>query len=123
MLDVFRHIVHAAGYSMAGFAYLLRSELSARIEMGAVFLAILWFLVLGRPLSNYLILVILACLIFSLEALNTAIEVVVDRISPEHTNFGRIAKDLGSTSVFFTLLAGSLYIAAVTADAFGLLTL
>lgn len=108
---------------MAGLAFLLRSELSARIEFGAYFLALLWFFVLDRPLSNYLILTGLACILFSLEALNTAIEVVVDRISPEYTDFGKTAKDLGSTSVFFMLFAGVGYIAAVTAEAFGLIAL
>jgi diacylglycerol kinase (ATP) len=123
MLEAFRHIVHAAGYSMAGLVYLLRQELAARIELAAVALALLWFLALGRPLVDFLILLILACILFSVEALNTAIEEVVDKISPERSEFGKKAKDLGSTAVFFMLTAGGLYVAAVTAKAFGWLAL
>jgi diacylglycerol kinase (ATP) len=123
MLEAFRHIVHAAGYSMAGLVYLLRQELAARIELAAVALALLWFLALGRPLVDFLILLILACILFSVEALNTAIEEVVDKISPERSEFGKNAKDLGSTAVFFMLTAGGLYVAAVTANAFGWLAL
>jgi len=123
MLEAFRHIVHAAGYSMAGFAFMLRSEVSARIEIAAVALALLWLAVLGRPLSNFLVLAMLACFLLALEAMNTAIEVVVDKISPEQSKFGKHAKDLGSTAVFLTLAAGGLYLAAVTADAFGLIDL
>jgi diacylglycerol kinase (ATP) len=123
MLEAFRHIVHAAGYSMAGLVYLLRQELAARIELAAVALALLWFLALGRPLVDFLILLILACILFSVEALNTAVEEVVDKISPERSEFGKNAKDLGSTAVFFMLTAGGLYVAAVTANAFGWMAL
>jgi diacylglycerol kinase (ATP) len=123
MLEAFRHIVHAAQFSMAGLVYLLRSELAARIEVTAIASAFGWFFILGRELGDFLILAFLACVLLSIEALNTAIEVVVNRISPERTEFGKNAKDLGSTAVFFMLLAGGLYIGAVTADAFGLSSL
>jgi diacylglycerol kinase (ATP) len=123
MLEAFRHIVHAAGYSMAGLIYLLRQEVAARIELAVVGLALLWFLALGRPLVDFLILLVIACILFSVEALNTAIEEVVDKISPERSEFGKNAKDLGSTAVFFMLTAGGLYVAAVTAEAFGWLAL
>jgi diacylglycerol kinase (ATP) len=65
----------------------------------------------------------MACILFSVEALNTAIEEVVDKISPERSAFGKAAKDLGSTAVFFALSAGGIFIAAVTADAFELIAL
>ena len=123
MLEAFRHIVHAAGFSMAGLAYLLRNEIAARIELVAVALAFLWFLALGRPLRDHLILLVLACILFSVEALNTAIEEVVDRISPGQSAFGKAAKDLGSTAVFFALTAGGIFIAAATANSFGLISL
>ena len=112
-------MVHAAGYSMSGIGYLLRSEMSARIEAVAVVLSILWFAILGRPIWNYVLLIILACVLFAVEALNTAIEVVVDEISPERSDFARTVKDLGSTAVFFLLTAGVLFLVWVTADAFG----
>ena len=123
MLEAFRHIVHAAGYSIAGLVFMMRSEISARIEAVVVVLAFLWFAALGRPAFDFLILAMLACFLFAVEALNTAIEVVVDKISPERSTLGKAAKDLGSTAVFFMLSAGGLYLAAVTADAFGIITL
>jgi diacylglycerol kinase (ATP) len=123
MLKAFRHIVHAAGFSMAGLGRLMRNEIAARIELVIVAIAFIWFFALRRPLFDHLILLILACVLFSVEALNTAIEEVVDEISPERSAFGKAAKDLGSTAVFFALAAGAIYIVAVTADAFGLITL
>jgi diacylglycerol kinase (ATP) len=119
MLEAFRHIVHAAGYSMAGVVFMMRSEISARIHAVVVLLAALWLVFLGRPFSNYLILLMLACILFALEAVNTAIEVVVDKLSPEHSKFAKTVKDLGSAAVFFILSAGGLFLAAVTAESFG----
>jgi diacylglycerol kinase (ATP) len=123
MLEPFRHIVYAAGYSMAGLVFMLRSEIAARIEVVAVALALLWLAVLGRPLSDFLVLLMLACILFAVEAVNTAIEVLVDKLSPERSEFAKIVKDLGSTAVFFLLTASGLYLAAVTADAFGFVDL
>jgi diacylglycerol kinase (ATP) len=123
MLKTFQHIVHAAGYSMSGLIYLLRNEVAARLELLAIIVALLWFFVLGRPVFDYLILLVLGCILLSIEALNTAIEEVVDKISPDRSDFAKAAKNLGSTAVFFMLTAGGLYVAAVTADSFGLIVL
>lgn len=123
MLEAFRHIVHAAGYSFAGLVFMVRSEISARIEVVVIALAFLWLAVLGRSISDFLILAMVACLLLAVEALNTAIEVVVDRLSPEKSEFAKTTKDLGSTAVFFILSASGLFIAAVTADSFGFLDL
>jgi diacylglycerol kinase (ATP) len=120
MLKAFQHVVHAAGYSLAGLRHLLRTELAARIEVSLSVAALLWFLVLGRPFVEVLILVVLFCILMSVEAVNTAIERIVDHMSPDRTEFGRNAKDLGSTAVFFMLWASGLYVLAVTLDAAGL---
>ena len=123
MLKALRHIVYAVGYSMAGLAYMMRSEIAARIEVAAVVLAVLWLAILGRPISDFLVLLMLACILFAVEAVNTAIEVLVDRLSPEQSNFAKVVKDLGSTAVFFLLAASGIFLAAVTADAFGMISL
>jgi len=49
--------------------------------------------------------VVLMLLLFSIEALNTAIEEIVDRVSPEFSSAARNAKDLGSFAVFCLLMA------------------
>lgn len=123
MLKAFRHLVHATGYSLSGLAYLLRNELAARIELAMVALALIWFLILDRPIADFLVLLVLACVLLSVEALNTAIEEVVDKVSPEQSKFAKAAKDLGSTAVFFIGAAIGIYILAVTADALGMIAL
>lgn len=123
MLEALRHIVQAAGYSIAGLRHLLAHEIAARIEVTAGILALAWFIILHRSAVEILVLLILFCILLSVEALNTAFERVVEQVSPGESEFARITKDLGSTAVFFLLLASGLFVLAVTADATGLLSL
>ncbi len=52
-------------------------------------------------------------MLFATEALNTAIEEVVDRISPEWSLAARNAKDLGSLAVGLVSLVVAGYIAFI----------
>ena len=113
MLKAFRHVVHAAGYSLAGFRHLFQSELAARIEAGAGLLSVIWLILLGRPVRDYVILAIIFCALISVEALNTAVERIVDRLSPDYSEFARVTKDLGSFAVMCLLLANGLFAAWV----------
>lgn len=123
MLKAFAHAVHAAGNSFAGFKHLIATERAARIEVFLGVVAVIWFLAIGRSLFDILGLLVLFCILMSVEALNTAVERIVDRLSPERSEFARNAKDLGSTAVFFMLSASALYIFAMTADTFGVIAL
>ena len=123
MLEAFRHIVHAARNSLAGLRHLLATELAARIEIVASALAFIWLLIIGRGLGDFVILAVIFCILMSVEALNTAIERIVDRESPEISEFAKVTKDLGSTAVFFLLTAAGVFLLAVTAESAGLIVL
>jgi diacylglycerol kinase (ATP) len=120
MLEAFRHVVHATGYSMAGLRFLLRSELAARIEIAVSAAALVWLLIIGASFGEIVVFLILFCILMSVEALNTAIEVIVNRLSPEYSDFAKMAKDLASFAVFGMLAAGAIYVAYVTVTRLGL---
>ncbi len=103
-----RHLFAAAGYSFGGLRRAWR-EAAFRHEVLA-FLAILglFFYVGARP-GDYLLFLCLAAVLFAIEALNTAIEVIIDEISPHFSNFARDAKDLGSFAVFCLLVANGAF--------------
>lgn len=56
---------------------------------------------------------VLFCLLVAMEAINTAIEVVIDRISPEISKTGKHAKDLGSFAVMCALIANLVFVGYV----------
>lgn len=106
------HLFAAGSYSLAGFLRVLR-ESAFRQEIGFFLAALVLFALIGATLPEFLGLVIIFLLMFGVEALNTAIEELVDRVSPEVSRTGKHAKDLGSFAVFCTLVSASLYIAYV----------
>ena len=106
------HLFAAGGYSLAGFLRALK-ESAFRQEIGVFIAALVLFAVVGASLPEFLGLVIIFLLMFGVEALNTAVEELVDRVSPEVSRTGKHAKDLGSFAVFCTLVAAGLYIVYV----------
>lgn len=104
-----RHIMAATTYSIAGLRCLLR-EPAFRHELG---LAALLYAVLaygGVSLTAYLSQGILLLALVAVEALNTAIERVADRLSPDWSLFAKNAKDLGSLAVGCLVLANILLV-------------
>jgi diacylglycerol kinase (ATP) len=104
----FRRIIASFRYSMQGFSRLWL-EAAFRQEVYAFAIGIVIFAVAGAGFADYFIYVILMLVLFCVEALNTAIEELVDRVSPEISIVGRHAKDLGSFAVFCLLCANGLF--------------
>lgn len=93
-----RHLFAAASYSLAGLRRLSR-ETAFRHELllGAVGVGLL--ALRGAGAGQIVIWLVLVLALIAVEALNTAIECIVDRVSPEWSEFARDAKDLGSLAV------------------------
>lgn len=93
-------------YAWNGIRYAFRTQHNMWLHATAAVLAIL--LALALPVTKLQWMVILFCiaLVFSLEMINTAIELLADHLHPEqHPEIGRV-KDLA---------AGAVLVAAVTA--------
>jgi diacylglycerol kinase (ATP) len=111
-----RRILAATRYSLQGMIRLWQEE-AFRHEVIAFAAGLVLFVLVGAQATDYLIFLILMLVLFSVEALNTAIEELVDRISPEISTVGRHAKDLGSFAVFCLLAANGLFALYVVATA------
>lgn len=106
------HAVDATCYSAAGFRRLMH-ESAARLELMAgalVCAALLWR---GVDLVHWMGFGVLAALVLAVESLNTAIEEVVDHLSPDWSEMARNAKDLGSLAVGLMLAVTGVYCALV----------
>ena len=103
-----KHVFAAGLYSLGGLRRLWR-ETAFRHEvlLGAAILGIL--ATLGAEPANIVIAAILFLLLIATEALNTALEAIVDHISPDWAEFARDAKDLGSLAVLCLLLANGVF--------------
>jgi diacylglycerol kinase (ATP) len=97
-------LVRATRVSYWGLGWAIREEEAFRIEAGLALLLAPLGLWLGRTGVEKAMLMLSLLVVLITELLNTAVEVVVDRIGPErHVLSGR-AKDLGSAAVHLSLL-------------------
>lgn len=92
------HFCAAAGYSLAGFRRLMR-EGAGRQEVALILALLVAFVVFGASLPAILGLLALGLLLLAVEALNTAVEELVDHLSPGWSEWAKNAKDLGSFAV------------------------
>lgn len=103
-----RHLFAAASYSLGGARRLL-GEAAFRHELIAFAVVMAVFFLVGATFFQYVAMAILFLLMMAFEAINTAIEEIVDRVSPEISEMGKHAKDLGSFAVFCLILANGGY--------------
>jgi diacylglycerol kinase (ATP) len=94
--------------SVNGLRGAYRSEAAFRQEVWVACLALpaaLWF---GRTAIERALLAGTVLLVMIVELLNTAVEVVVDRIGVERHPLSGFAKDLGSSAVLLALVMATL---------------
>ena len=95
---------NALGYSRDGLAAAWKNEAAFREELLLAAIAIPLALFLGKTGVDRSILIGSIILILIVEILNSAIEAVVDKASPEKHELAKRAKDMGSAAVLFSLL-------------------
>ncbi len=107
-------IIAAAGYSLNGLKTCFVNEAAFRQE--AMLFALLLPILFLLPVSGVMKIVLLLAntLVLIVELLNSAIEAIVDKASPEFSDLAKRAKDMASAAVLLSLLAaGSAWTAAI----------
>ena len=100
------------GYAIRGLRILIRSESHAKVHLLATASVCCLGALLSISVSEWGLLILAIGLVWTAEALNTAVETVVDLCSPEWNEQAGRAKDLGAAAVL---------VAAVTAILVGLI--
>jgi len=103
-INPLQRLTNATGNSLRGLARAWRSEAALRLETYVLLLAIPAALLLARNAIERALMIGTALLVVVVEVLNTAIEVVVDRIGPERHELSGLAKDLGSAGVLCSII-------------------
>ncbi|WP_415233621.1 diacylglycerol kinase [Pseudorhodobacter sp.] len=101
-------VVDAAGYSLAGFKR-LSAKPAARLEITAATIVAVAFVWRGAAAWHWGVMLVLFSLVLVVEALNTAIEVLTDGISPHWSQMAKDAKDLGSLAVGLMLVVSGAF--------------
>jgi len=96
--------------AFAGAAYTLRTQPNAWIELAACVVAGAagwWF---GLSALEWAVLGLTFFAVLALEAVNTAVEAIVDLMSPQYHPLAKIAKDTAAGAMIFIVL-GSMVVA------------
>jgi len=99
-----RRILNAAGYSWAGLAAAFKHENAFQQEVFLALVLVPLALFLGDSGSERALMIGAVLLVLMVELLNSAIEAAVDRISLEHHQLIKRAKDMGSAAVMVALI-------------------
>lgn len=97
-----RSRVRSFGHAFQGWWYVLRTQRNAWLEVAiacGVLVVSIW---LRLDSIRWALLVLTAALVFAAEFFNTAVEVIVDLVSPEHHPLAKIAKDVAAAAVLVT---------------------
>ncbi|MBK6482720.1 MAG: diacylglycerol kinase family protein [Chitinophagales bacterium] len=100
-----RSIVQKFFNAFYGMLIPYRTEVSIRIQTMVVLVGILLGIYLGISRVDWLFVVIAAALLLITECLNTAVEKLVDLVSPGYNELAGKVKDIAAGAVFIAGLA------------------
>jgi len=104
---------NALGYSRDGLIAAWQNEAAFREEILLAAIAIPLALYLGQNGVERALLIGSILLVLIVEILNSAVEAVVDKASPEKHELAKRAKDMGSAAVLLSLLLAGVVWACV----------
>jgi len=103
-MSVFHSIPKSFGYAIAGIKTAIKNEPNFRVHMMAGIAASGLGLFLGLNTTEWAILILTIVVVVVLELINTAIEAIVNLVSPQLQEAARVAKDTSAAAVLLSAL-------------------
>lgn len=91
-------------FAIQGIIYAFKAERNMKVHIAATAIVFIAGGLLGLTPMRWLFLALAVTLVISAELINTAVEAVVDLVSPDEHPLARIAKDTAAGAVFITAL-------------------
>ena len=96
--------IKSFAHAGAGLVFLLKSEPHARIHLLATTMVVIAAIALDVARQDWLWLTLAITLVWTFEALNTAIEHLCDVVSPQHSESVKRAKDVAAGAVLIAAI-------------------
>lgn len=97
-----RKWIDSANNAIEGILHAAKTQRHLRYHFYSAVVVLVLSYILGVERTDFLVISIAVILVLLSEMVNTAIEYVVDMISPEHSEKARIAKDVAAGAVLIT---------------------
>ncbi|MEM9326754.1 MAG: diacylglycerol kinase family protein [Bacteroidota bacterium] len=103
-----RSRIQSFRHAIDGLRYLIQSQHNAWIHITATGTVCLLGLMVDLSIVEWSMLVLSMGLVWSAEAFNTALEAVIDKVSPEFHPLAKRAKDTAAASVLLAAIAAAI---------------
>lgn len=100
MIDI-QKFVRSLGFAYEGFLSLIKSENNARIHFVATVCVIVTGMLFNISAFEWFWIALAIALVWICEAFNTALETMVDLVSPEKNPLAKKIKDVSAAAVLF----------------------
>jgi diacylglycerol kinase len=108
MSDSAKRFIKSFSNAARGLSYLFKSQLNARIELAIAGIVVVTGLFFGISASEWIIVLLCIALVLGLEGVNTAIEILADKVEPnQNTEIGLI-KDVAAGAVLIASLVAAI---------------
>lgn len=108
MLKEIKDRIRSIGYACEGIVYLIKSQHNAWIHSLITVLVIVVGLWLGINFTEWALIVLAMMGVWMGEAVNTAVEAIVDMVQPDFHPLAKIAKDVAAGGVLLSALAAAI---------------
>ena len=95
-------------FAIRGVSVFFKSERNARMHLAATLIVVLMGLTLKVSLIEWSLLTLTIALVLTAEAINTAIENLVDMVSPERKPQAGLIKDISAGAVLISALGAAI---------------
>jgi diacylglycerol kinase len=105
-----KKLIHSFGYAFKGLAHAAKTQLNFRVHLVASILAVFMGYALHITVNEWQWIILCIALVLMAELFNTALEFLVDLVSPEYNETAGHVKDIAAGAVvvaaLFALVTG-----------------
>lgn len=95
----YKKLINSFKYAIEGFISSFKTERNMKIHVLAMICVVVLGIVLKINQTEWLACIIIISLVIAAELFNTAIETIVDMISPQKNEKAKLAKDISAAAV------------------------
>jgi len=103
-----RQWLKSANFAIEGILHGARTQRHLRYHFISAAVVLIMSYVLGVTRMEFILISLAVILVLSAEMLNSAVEAVVDLVTPDYTEKARIAKDIAAGAVFITAFGAAI---------------
>jgi diacylglycerol kinase len=96
------------GYAINGFRFSLREQLNIKIQIAVAIMVVALAFYFDVSRIEWIVLLLCIALVLSLEMINTALEDMVDLVSPQYNPIAGKIKDIAAASVLLSSIIAAI---------------